>query len=45
MAIKDALKRAYPTLADYQTLMDQGRGDEDISALYRVKRALLGAND
>jgi 3-hydroxyisobutyrate dehydrogenase len=25
------------TLADYQQLMDNGRGDEDISALYRLK--------
>jgi len=26
------------TLADYQRLMQQGHGDEDISALYRLKR-------
>lgn len=28
------------TLMDYQKLMDQGFGDEDISALYRLKREL-----
>lgn len=26
------------TIADYETLMEQGFGDEDISALYRLKR-------
>ncbi len=33
------------TLADYQALMEQGHGDEDISALYRVKRALFRADE
>lgn len=27
------------TLSDYQRLIDQGHGDEDISALYRIKKA------
>jgi len=30
------------TLVHYERLMDQGHGDEDISALYRVKRPLFG---
>jgi 3-hydroxyisobutyrate dehydrogenase len=30
------------TLGDYQRLIDQGHGDEDISALYRIKRAKFG---
>jgi len=28
------------TLTDYKTLIEQGFGDEDISALYRLKRNL-----
>ncbi|MDJ0805395.1 MAG: NAD(P)-dependent oxidoreductase [Gammaproteobacteria bacterium] len=28
------------TLADYQTLLDEGRGDEDISSLFRLKHRL-----
>ena len=30
------------TLVDYERLMADGHGDEDISALYRVKRPLFG---
>jgi 3-hydroxyisobutyrate dehydrogenase len=30
------------TLVDYERLMAEGHGDEDISALYRVKRPLFG---
>ncbi len=30
------------TLADYERLMAEGHGDEDISALYRLKRPLFG---
>jgi 3-hydroxyisobutyrate dehydrogenase len=30
------------TLVHYERLMEQGHGDEDISALYRVKRPLFG---
>ncbi len=29
------------TLADYAELMAQGHGDEDISALFRLKRRLF----
>ena len=29
------------TLGDYQRLLDRGHGDEDISALYRIKRTLF----
>ncbi len=32
------------TLGDYQRLLDQGHGDEDISALYRIKRTLFAKN-
>jgi 3-hydroxyisobutyrate dehydrogenase len=28
------------TIADYEKLMAQGHGDEDISALYRLKKQL-----
>jgi 3-hydroxyisobutyrate dehydrogenase len=27
------------TLADYERLMSEGHGEEDISALYRLKRS------
>ena len=30
------------TLADYETLMNEGHGDDDISSLYRLKRPLFG---
>lgn len=30
------------TLADYERLMSEGRGEEDISALYRLKRSQYG---
>ncbi len=33
------------TLADYERLMSEGLGDADISALYRLKRRLLGLPD
>ena len=33
------------TLCDYQRLLDQGHGDEDISALYRIKRDLFIVDD
>jgi 3-hydroxyisobutyrate dehydrogenase len=29
------------TVVDYELLMEQGYGDEDISALYRLKRPIL----
>jgi 3-hydroxyisobutyrate dehydrogenase len=32
------------TLGDYQRLIDGGHGDEDISALYRIKSALFGTD-
>lgn len=35
---KVELPLADQTIADYETLMEQGYGDEDISALYRLKR-------
>lgn len=42
MAKKDNAEKAWPmiemTLIHYQKLMDQGFGDEDISALFRLKR-------
>ncbi|MGD8310613.1 MAG: NAD(P)-dependent oxidoreductase, partial [Chromatiales bacterium] len=33
------------TLSDYESLIAQGRGDEDISALYRLKRGLFGIDE
>jgi 3-hydroxyisobutyrate dehydrogenase len=30
------------TLVHYERLMNDGHGDEDISALYRLKRKLFG---
>ena len=33
-----SIKLLEKTLADYEKLMEQGFGDEDISALYRLKR-------
>jgi 3-hydroxyisobutyrate dehydrogenase len=30
------------TLVHYERLMREGHGDEDISALYRLKRGLFG---
>ena len=33
------------TLSDYQRLLDQGHGDEDISAPYRIKRTLFAENN
>ena len=30
------------TIADYERLMAEGYGDEDISAIYRLKTALFG---
>ncbi len=41
MARPHALPVVESTLADYAGLMDQGHGGEDISALYRSKRALF----
>ncbi|MCC7461048.1 MAG: NAD(P)-dependent oxidoreductase [Gammaproteobacteria bacterium] len=31
------------TLSDYQRLIDQGHGDEDIAAIYRIKAALFAS--
>ena len=39
-----ALSVVEQTLGDYQRLIDQGHGDEDISALYRIKKALFGTD-
>lgn len=36
------LPLAEETRADYERLLEQGFGDEDISALYRLKRGLFG---
>jgi 3-hydroxyisobutyrate dehydrogenase len=33
------------TLSDYESLIQQGHGDEDISALYRIKRGLFGLDE
>lgn len=35
------LETVEQTLADYAQLLEQGHGDEDISSLYRIKRALF----
>ena len=40
-----ALSVVEQTLGDYQRLIDQGHGDEDISALFREKRALFEEGD
>jgi 3-hydroxyisobutyrate dehydrogenase len=37
-----ALSVVEQTLGDYQRLMDQAHGDEDISALFRIKKDLFG---
>ena len=43
MAADDArLPMVEMTLADYEKLMAEGHGDEDISSLYRLKRPLFG---
>jgi 3-hydroxyisobutyrate dehydrogenase len=39
-----ALSVVDQTLGDYQRLVDGGHGDEDISALYRLKSALFGTD-
>jgi hypothetical protein len=44
MAGTTRLSMLEQTLGDYQRLLDQCHGDEDISALYRIKRTLFAGN-